>query len=132
MKSIAAGVATVLAMMVVISLYNDATFLATRAAVARILVSVGAGVFAVFWVAGVASFFASGYFFFKMVNSPQRGQTIFDARMLKGKSLFSDRYLSDEGKATRSRLFQSLRWFGACWIGGVCLGLLAEWLVKFG
>lgn len=118
--------------MVLAALLFDETFNAVRSVPIRMCVSVATAVFIVLCVLTAASFFLSGYFFLQMVNSPQPGQTVFDARMLKGKSLFSDRYLSEEGKIARSRLFRSLRWFGACWVGGVCTGFVAGWLVTIG
>jgi tRNA(His) 5'-end guanylyltransferase len=121
MKIFAVVAVTTLTVIVAISLFMDETFLVTGTTVLRILVSIGAGIFATCCAATVASFFASGYFFIKMINSPQSGKTIFDARMLKGKSLFANDYLSEAGKIARTRFLKSLLCFFACWIGGVSI-----------
>ncbi|WP_460902671.1 hypothetical protein [Paraburkholderia jirisanensis] len=112
-------------------LFNE-TFNAVSSPPIRVFVSVATAIFVVFCALAAGALFSAAYLFLRMVNSPQPGQTVFDARMLKGKSPFSERYLSEEGKTVRSRLFQALRWFGACWVGCLCFGLLAGWLVKIG
>jgi hypothetical protein len=89
--------------------------------VSRIIVDIGAGIFAAFCAGTVADLFASGYFFLQMINSPQPGQTISDARMLKGRSLFSSDYLSEAGKTARTKFLKSLLCFFAFWIGGVSI-----------
>ncbi|MEM5446533.1 hypothetical protein AB3X91_04410 [Paraburkholderia sp. BR14263] len=129
-RTLAASAALIV--MVIAALLFGETFNTIRSLPIKICASVIAAVFIVLLVLTAVSFFASGYFFLRMVNSPQSGQTVFDARMLKGKSLFSDLYLSEEGKLARSRLLKSLRCFAIFWIGGVCAGLLAGWLVRVG
>ena len=131
-RTFAASAASLVLLAVLAALLFDGTFNAVRSMPIRVCVSVVTAIFIVLCALTVASFFLSGYFFLQMVNSPQPGQSVFDARMLKGKSLLSDRYLTEEGKIARSRLFRSLRWFGACWFGGVCIGFLARWLATFG
>ncbi|WP_413185196.1 hypothetical protein [Paraburkholderia sacchari] len=96
----------------------------------RLLVSVGTGILVALCAVAAVALLASGYFFLKMVNSPQPGQTILDARMFKGKSLFSDAYLSGEGKVARSKLYRSLIWFVGSWIGVAVIGLAMQLTFK--
>jgi heme A synthase len=128
-----AGSAALSALLAVLAvLLFDKTFNTVSSLPTRVFVSIATAVFVVLCALATGAWFSAAYFFLRMVNSPQSGQTVFDARMLKGKSLFSERYLSEEGKKARSRLFQALRWFGGCWVGCFCIGLLAGWLVKIG
>jgi hypothetical protein len=126
MKAAAVGGAVILAMLVTVSLFHDATFLATSATTPRLLVSIGVGILATLCAVAAAALFACGYFFLKMVNSPQPGKTVFDARMFKGKSLFSDAYLSNEGRDARSNLYKSLIYFLGSWIGAACIGVAMQ------
>lgn len=126
MKTAAASGAVILAILVAVSLFRDATFLATRTTTPRLLVSGGTGILVALCAVAAVAIFASGYFFLKMVNSPQQGQTVFDARMFKGKSLFSDTYLSDEGKEARSNLYKALICFFGSWIGAVFIGIAMQ------
>jgi hypothetical protein len=126
MKSGAFCAAVILTIVVTVSLFTNATFLATAAPTSRLMVSLGAGLLATLCASGAVALFASGYFFLKMANSPHPGKTILDARLFEGKSIFSNDYLSDAGKAARSRLLKSLAWFFGCWIGGMALGVAMQ------
>lgn len=108
------------------------TFNAISSVPIRVFVSAATSVFVILCALAAGALFTAAYFFLQMVNNPQPGQTVFDARLLKRKSLVSERYLSEEGKKARFRLFRALRWFGACWVGCLCFGLFAGWLVKIG
>jgi len=106
------------------------TFSAVRFIPTRILVSFASAIFIILCALATGALFSAAYFFLRMVNSPKPGQTIFDAQMLKGNSVFFDRYLNDEGRVARAHLLRALQWFGGCWLGALCIGLLAAWLVK--
>jgi hypothetical protein len=106
------------------------TFSAVSFIPTRVLVSVATAIFIILCASAAGALFSAAYFFLRMVNSPKPGKTIFDAHMLKGNSVLSDRYLNDEGRVARAHLLRALRWFGVCWLGGLCIGLLAGWLVR--
>jgi hypothetical protein len=126
MKTVSASGTVTIALLVAVSLFRDSTFFATRTPLSRLLVSGGTGILVALCAVAVAALFASGYFFLKMVNSPQQGKTVFDARMLKGRSLFSDAYLSDEGKEARSKLYKALIYFCGSWTGAVFIGIAMQ------
>lgn len=126
MKTAAIGGAGILAMLVTVSLFRDATFLATSTTMPRLFVSIGVGILVALCVVAAVALFSSGYFFLKMVNSSQPGQTVFDARIFKGKSLFSDSYLNNEGKESRSKLYKSLICFFSSWVGAALVGVAMQ------
>ncbi|MGY6121887.1 hypothetical protein ACW9YQ_16205 (plasmid) [Paraburkholderia strydomiana] len=126
MKILAASAAMILMMLVSVLLLTNPSFLATSPTTPRVIVSIGTGAVVSLWAAATIALVASGYFFLKILNSPQHGKSILNARAFKRSSLFSDAYLNDEGKAARLKLLMSLAWFFGCWLGGVAVGLLMQ------
>jgi hypothetical protein len=125
-KTAAISSAIILAMFMTVSLFLDTTFLTTSTTMRRLLVSAGTGILVALCAVAAIELFASGYFFLKMVSSPQPGQTVFDVRMFKGKSFFSDAYLNNEGKQARSKLCKSLICFFSSWIGAAFIGIAMQ------
>lgn len=67
---------------------------------------------------GLLSFF----YFFCMVRSARPGVTVFDARLGSGISVFSDKYLDDNGRLSRFVFFRMLLRFLSGFLGVVVLG----------
>ncbi|WP_174990355.1 hypothetical protein [Pandoraea captiosa] len=97
---------------------------------ARILASTTTTFFCTSIVFGILSLFAAGFFFIKMINSPQPGKSIFGANGLTHHSLISDDYLNSRGKLYRTRTIQFLLIFGVCWLAGVTSGITSIWIVN--
>lgn len=57
-----------------------------------------------------------------MVRSARPGVTVFDARIGRGISVFSDNYLDDNGRSNRSVFFRMLISFFSSFLGVVVLG----------
>lgn len=117
------------AVAIFIALFNG-PFAARGTVSVRAVTSVATAAFVILCAFGAISMLFAMHFFYRMVDSPKSGLTLFDARALKGKSLFSDRYLNEDGQVARGRLFAALRWFAGCWLGAVLLGLAMYSLLR--
>jgi hypothetical protein len=131
-KNIVISVAVIFIFMEISVALYAGPFASQWSELTRMVTSAAAAVFVVLCGFGAVSIFFAMYYFYRMVDSPQAGQTLFDARAARGGSLFSDSYLNEDGRAMRGRLFAALRWFLASWLGAVLLALVMYRLSRVG
>jgi len=123
MRKLALGVVAIVLLAAVLAALLDGPMDGYRHMVIKIVASVATAAFVFLCILGAVSVFAAMYFFYRLVDSPRQGLTVFDARSLGIASVFSDRYLSSEGKVARTRLIVAMGWFLGTWVGAALLGV---------
>jgi hypothetical protein len=123
LRKLTVGFVAIVSLVAVWAALFDGPMIGGRHMVIQIVTSVATGAFIFLSLLGGASVFAAMYLFYRMVDSPRAGLTIFDARSLDIASVFSDRYLSSEGKVARKRLIVVMGWFLGAWVGAALLGV---------
>jgi hypothetical protein len=129
-RNIGIGIVTILIFLFISDAFYTGPFATHGTASNRLTMSLGSVAFVILCTIGAISILAATYFFYRMADSPQRGMTLFDARAVKGRSLFSDSYLNEHGKTMRGYLFAALCWFAGSWLSAVLLAVIVYVMQK--